>query len=57
MHKRWGGTVMKYEATFSENGNVMTRTFQKEDATERDVIDWFGLEEDDIDWYEVKRID
>lgn len=45
---------MKYEATFSENGNVMTRTFQKEGATERDVIDWFGLEEDDIDWYKVK---
>lgn len=48
---------MKYEATFSEKGNVMTRTFDKPDATEREVIDWFGLEEADIDWYEIKRID
>ncbi len=35
----------------------MTRTFQKDDATEREVIDWFGLEENDIDWYKIKRID
>lgn len=48
---------MKYEATFSENGKVMTRTFDKPDTTEREVIDWFGLEEDDIDWYEIKLID
>jgi len=48
---------MKYKATFSEKGNVMTRTLDKPDATEREVIDWFGLDEDDIDWYKIKRID
>ena len=30
---------MKFEATFSENGRVMIRIYDKDDATEEDVID------------------
>lgn len=35
--------MMKFEATFSEHGRVMTRTYDKPDATKEDVIEWFGL--------------
>lgn len=48
---------MKFEATFSGNGRVMTRIYDKPDATEEDVIEWFGLRESSIDWFSVKRID
>ena len=48
---------MTFEATFSERGRVMTRTYDKPDATEEDVIDWFGLREINIDWFSIKRID
>ena len=34
---------MKFEATFSERGRVMTRTYDKPDATKEDVIEWFGF--------------
>lgn len=40
---------MKFETTFSEHGRVMTRTYDKPDATKEDVIEWFGLREHDID--------
>lgn len=33
---------MKFEATFSEHGRVMTRTYDKPDATKEDVIEWSG---------------
>lgn len=45
---------MKFEATFSEHGRVMTRTCDKPDA--EDVIEWFGLREHDIDWFTIKEI-
>lgn len=48
--------VMKFEATFSEHGRVMTRTYDKPDATKEDVIEWFGLRESDIDWFRIKQI-
>lgn len=48
--------VMKFEATFSEHGRVMTRTYDKQDATKEDVIEWFGLREHDIDWFTIKEI-
>lgn len=48
---------MKFEATFSQNGRVMTKIYDREDATEEDVIDWFGLREINIDWFSIKRID
>lgn len=41
--------MMKFEATFSEHGRVMTRIYDKPDATKEDVIEWFGLRESDID--------
>ena len=47
---------MKFEATFSERGRVMTRTYDKPDATKEDVIEWFGLREHDIDWFTIKEI-
>ena len=47
---------MKYEVTFSENGRVMIRTFDKSDATEEDVIDWFGLRDINVEWFSIKRI-
>lgn len=47
---------MKFEATFSEHGRVMTRTYDKPDATKDDVIEWFGLRESDIDWFRIKQI-
>lgn len=53
--------MMKFEATFSEHGRVMTRTYDKpdatkEDVTKEDVIKWFGLREHDIDWFTIKEI-
>lgn len=48
--------VMKFEATFSEHGRVLTRTYDKPDATKEDVIEWFGLREHDIDWFRIKQI-
>lgn len=48
--------AMKFEATFSEHGRVMTRTYNKPDATKEDVIEWFGLRESDIDWFRIKQI-
>lgn len=47
---------MRYKATFSEKGHVMSQTFEKLDASEQDVINWFGLEEPDIDWYKIEKI-
>lgn len=47
---------MKFEATFSERGRVMTRTYDKPGATKEDVIEWFGLREHDIDWFTIKEI-
>lgn len=47
---------MKYEVTFSQNGRVMSRTYEKPDATESDVIDWYGLRESSIEWFSIKRI-
>lgn len=47
---------MKFEATFSVHGRVMTRTYDKPDATKEDVIEWFGLREHDIDWFRIKQI-
>lgn len=47
---------MKYEVTFSENGHVMTQTFDKPDADEQEVIDWYGLREPDIEWFRIKRL-
>lgn len=48
--------MMKFEATFSEHGRVMTRTYDKPDATKEDVIEWFGLREHDIEWFTIKQI-
>lgn len=48
---------MKFEATFSERGRVMTRTYDKPSATEEDVIEWFGLREHEIDWFIIKKLD
>lgn len=48
---------MKFEATFSERGRVMTRTYDKPGATEEDVIEWFGLREHEIDWFIIKKSD
>lgn len=47
---------MRFKVTFSENGRVMIQTFSKPDASEQDVINWFGLEEPDIDWYKIEKI-
>lgn len=47
---------MKFEATFSERGRVMTRTYDKPGATEEDVIEWFGLREYEIDCFIIKKI-
>lgn len=47
---------MKFEATFSVHGRVMTRTYDKPDATKEDVIEWFGLREHDIEWFTIKEI-
>jgi len=47
---------MTYKATFSEKGHVMSQTFTKEGATEQDVIEWFGLNESDIDWYKIEKL-
>lgn len=46
---------MKWIVEYQENGRRGTTSFDKEDSTERDVIEWFGLEEPDIDWYRIKR--
>ena len=46
---------MKYIVEFSENGNKMTTSLDKEDATEQDVIELFGLNEPDIDWYKIRK--
>lgn len=40
---------MKFKATFSERGRVMTRTYDKPDATKEDVIEWFDELKDCID--------
>lgn len=48
--------VMKFEATFSVHGRVMTKTYDKPDTTKEDVIEWFGLREHDIDWFTIKEI-
>ena len=47
---------MTYKATFSEKGHVMSQTFTKEGATEQNVIEWFGLNESDIDWYKIEKL-
>lgn len=47
---------MTYKATFSEKGHVMSQTFTNEGATEQDVIEWFGLNESDIDWYKIEKL-
>ena len=47
---------MKFEATFSERGRVMTRTYDKPGATKEDVIEWFGLRGSNIEWFSIKRI-
>ena len=39
---------MKFEATFSERGRVMTRTYDKQDSTKEDVIERFGLRKDRV---------
>lgn len=46
---------MKWIVEFSENGKPMTTSLNKEDSTEQDVIDLFGLNEPDIDWYKIRK--
>lgn len=47
---------MKYIVDFSENGKRMQTSLEKEDATEADVVEMFGLNEPDIDWYKITKV-
>ncbi len=47
---------MTYKITFSEKGHTMSTSYTKDNSTEQDVIDWFGLNEPDIDWYKIEKI-
>lgn len=46
---------MKYEVTFSKQGNIMSHTIDNPDVTGYDIIDILHLEEDDIDWYKIEK--
>ena len=39
---------------FSEKGKVMQTTYDKYNATEKEIIDWFGLNNSDIDWFKIE---
>lgn len=45
---------MKYKVIFSEKGKVMQTTYNKHYATEKEIIDWFGLNDSDIDWFKIE---
>lgn len=45
---------MKYRVIFSENGKVMQTTYNKYNATKEEIIDWFGLQNSDIDWFKIE---
>ena len=45
---------MKYKVIFSEKGKVMQTTYDKYNATEKEIIDWFGLNNSDIDWFKIE---
>ncbi len=47
---------MKWIVEYQENGRYRTTSFDKEGATEQDVVNWFGLEESDIDWYRIRPV-
>ena len=46
--------TMKYKVIFSEKGKVMQTTYNKHYATEKEIIDWFGLNDSDIDWFKIE---
>lgn len=46
---------MKYIIDFSENGKEMQVTYNKVDATEQEIIEWFGLNDPVIDWYKITK--
>ena len=46
--------TMKYKVIFSEKGKVMQTTYDKYNATEKEIIDWFGLNNSDIDWFKIE---
>lgn len=45
---------MKYKVIFSEKGKVMQTIYDKYNATEKEIIDWFGLNNSDIDWFKIE---
>ena len=45
---------MKYKVIFSENGKVMQTTYNKYNATREEIIEWFGLNNSDIDWFKIE---
>ena len=46
--------TMKYKVIFSEKGKVMQTAYDKYNATEKEIIDWFGLNDSDIDWFKIE---
>ncbi len=47
---------MTYKVTFSEKGHKMQTTYTKDNASEQEIVDWFGLNESDIDWYKIEKL-
>ena len=47
-----------YKVTLKEkNGSVLTPSLQCDDSRdEQYVIDWFGLDNDDIEWYKIEEV-
>lgn len=46
--------TMKYKVIFSEKGKVMQTTYDKYNATREEIIEWFGLNNSDIDWFKIE---
>lgn len=48
---------MLYKVRFTENGHERVRYAEIPDGeSESRIVDWYGLEESDISFYEIERI-
>lgn len=50
---------MKAIIKFKESGKdrIDKTSYTGENITKEFIINWFGLEDDDIDWYDIEIID
>lgn len=50
--------MITYEITIKEkkNDNVLHTSYSGQEKTEQELIDFFGLNDDDVEWWKIEEV-